>query len=368
MTRIQTRMLAVNAVVVLLALLFQNAVADSAQPANDRSEIEWSAASSGASSVLGLPAGSVVTVTFVNAEGDPWPVSELVGPEARWLTVRQAVAHPNVAIVRTGAEASVPDGVSANLVALLAGLSTPVHLTLKPDTAQAPTAVTVRIAEPRIGNRLAGATDAPGADLDNAIRDYLLGNPQVLREALDPARQLASRVSERRDELVGAAGVPALGDLSGGVTVVEFFDYRCGYCKRSLDAVRGALLLVGVRIEMREYPILGDGSVRAARAALAAARQGAYEPAHFALMEHDGEFDAEAIESIMRELGLDLERLTADMESDEIDGLIKANQELAARLGVTGTPAFLVLGPGGVEVSPGALDLDRLTGMINAAG
>ena len=361
-------MLAVNAAAVLLALLVPAAIADSAQPANSRSEIEWSADSSGASPVLGLPPGRVVTVAFLNTAGNPWPVSELVGPEAPWLTVRQAAAHSHVAVVQTGTEATGRDGVSANLVALLAGLSTPVHLTMKPDTAEAPTAVTVRIAEPRSGNRLAGATDAPGADFDNAIRDYLLANPQVLREALDPARQLASRVSEHGDELVGAAGVPALGDLSGGVTVVEFFDYRCGYCKRSLDAVRGALLLAGVRIEMREYPILGDGSVLAARAALAAARQGAYEAAHFALMEHDGEFDAEAIESIMRGLGLDLERLTADMESDEIDGLIKANRELAARLGVTGTPAFLVLGPGGVEVSPGALGADRLAELIDAAG
>ena len=237
MTRIQTRVLAVNSAAVLLALLVPAAIADSARPANDRSEIEWSAAESGPSLMLGLPPGRV-----------------------------------------------------------------------------------------------------------------------------------ASRVSERRDELVGAAGVPALGDLSGGVTVVEFFDYRCGYCKRSLDAVRGALLLAGVRVEMREYPILGAGSVRAARAALAAARQGAYEAAHVALMEHDGEFDAAAIDSIMRGLELDMDRLAVDMESEEIEGLIEANRELARRLGVTGTPAFLVLGPGGVEVSPGALDADRLAGIIDAAG
>ncbi len=195
-----------------------------------------------------------VTVSFLDSVGNPWPVSELAGPEAPWLTVRRAVAHPHVAIVRTGA-----------------------------------------------------------------------------------------------------------------VTVVEFFDYRCGYCKRSLDAVRGALRLAGVRVQLREYPILGDASVRAARAALAAARQGAYEAAHFALMEHDGEFDAAEIDSIMRGLGLDMERLAADLDSAGIDALIDANRELAARLGVTGTPAFLVLGPGGVEVSPGALDADRLAELIAAA-
>ena len=119
---------------------------------------------------------------------------------------------------------------------------------------------------------------------------------------------------------------------------------------------------------MREYPILGPQSVLAAKAALAAARQGAYEAAHLALMEHEGEFDEAAIETIMGELGLDLERLAADMASDEVEALIEANRDLAGRLGVTGTPAFLVLGPGGVEVSPGALDAERLERMIDAAG
>lgn len=191
-----------------------------------------------------------------------------------------------------------------------------------------------------------------------------MANPQVLREALDPARQLASRVSDHREELLAAPGVPALGDPSGAVTVVEFFDYRCGYCKRSLEAVRAALRQAGVRVQMREYPILGEESVQAARAALAAARQGAYERAHFALMAHEGGFDAESIEGIARDLGLDVERLREDMASEGIGALIDANRELASRLGVTGTPAFLVLGPAGVQVSPGALDTDQLAGMI----
>lgn len=353
--------------VALLALLFVGA--DAAPPGADRMEIEWSAAGAEPAPVLRLAAGRVATLSFVDAAGDPWPVSELAGPQVSWLTVRGAADHPHVAILRTAPEAAMRAEMSANLVALLAGLPAPVHLGLEPTTGGAPTAIAVRIAQPRTGDVSRGGTAAPhGADLDVAIRDYLLANPDVLREALDPARQLASRVSEHRGELLGAAGVPALGDLSGAVTVVEFFDYRCGYCKRSLDAVRGALSRAGVRLQMREYPILGDESVRAARAALAAARQGAYEAAHFALMEHGGGFDAMAIVSIMRGLGLDTDRLTADMESDEIDALIDANRELAARLGVTGTPAFLVLGPGGVQVSPGAVDADRLARMIDVAG
>ncbi|MDD9961835.1 MAG: DsbA family protein [Gammaproteobacteria bacterium] len=350
----------------LLALLLPSA--GPAQPRAGRTEIEWPATEPGASPVLGLSPDRVVTVSFLDSAGDPWPVSQLEGPRAPWLIVRRATEHPHVAILRTAAQEGWPDGFSANLVALLAGLPEPVHLMFEPGGAQAPTAVTVRIGQLR-GAGLPAAVDAAprGPGFDAAIRDYLLANPQVLREALDPSRQLAARVAEHRDELLAAAGVPALGDLSGGVTVVEFFDYRCGYCKRSLDAVRGLLQAEGVRVEMREYPILGEESEAAARAALAAVRQGAYEAAHFALMAHEGAFDAASVESIMDGLGLDLERLRADMASAEVDALIEANRALAARLGVTGTPAFLVLGPGGVEVSPGALDPDRLTAMIDAA-
>ena len=364
----RTRPLGALAALFWLALLVPGAMADSPEP-DRRTEIAWSAAGSGPSPVLMLPTHRAVTVSFVDAAGEPWPVSDLAVPTTTlWLTARRAKAHPHVAIL-TGAETAADGAGSANLVALLDGLATPVHLTLEPGPAGSATAVTVRIAERLGDDALAdGSAVSRGAAFEAAVRDYLLANPGVLREALDPSRQLAARVAERRDELLAAAGVPALGDASGAVTVVEFFDYRCGYCKRSLEAVRGALLQAGVRVQMREYPILGEESVYAARAALAAARQGAYEAAHFALMEHGGAFDDASIGSIMRELGLDVERLLADMASDEIAGLIEANRELAARLGVTGTPAFLVLGPGGVEVSPGALDAERLAAMIDAAG
>ena len=357
------------AAILWLALPAMGATADIAQTTDDRIEVAWSGETSEPSSVLRLPLGRVITVSFLDSAGVPWPLSDLAGPEVPWLTIRQTSGHSHLAILETLPEMAADGNGSANLVALLEGLATPVHLTLASGPAGTATAVTVRVAETRGGDTPATGSRTPrGAAFDAAVRHYLLANPEVLREALDPARQLAARVAEWRDELIAADGVPALGDASAAVTVVEFFDYRCGHCKRSLEAVRGALLLAGVRVEMREYPILGEESVYSARAALAAARQGAYEAAHFALMAHEGKFDAAAVESIMRELGLDMERLSADMASEKIDGMIEANRELAARLGVTGTPAFLVLGPGGVQVSPGALDLERLAAMIDAAG
>ena len=196
------------------------------------------------------------------------------------------------------------------------------------------------------------------------MRDYLLGNPDVLRDAMDPTRQLAGRVRGLRVEIVGRPDVPAGGDPGGAVTVVEFFDYACGFCKRSLDAVRAALAADGVRVELREYPILGEGSARAARVALAADRQGRYLDAHMALMERTGGYGDDLPELLAAELGLDAARLRADMESPEVAELIAANRRLAGRLGVTGTPAFLFLGPKSVEVSPGALDASRMADLI----
>ena len=186
------RLLAAGAAVAILPLPFHGADADIAPTTDGRREIEWSA--EGSPPLLGLPPGRVVTVSFLDSAGDPWPVSELEGPRTPWLSVRRATDHPHVAILRPAADAW-PDGVSANLVALLAGLPEPVHLALGPDSAAAPSAFAVRIGQPRHSGQLAGAPVAPhGADFDAAVREYLLATPDVLREALDPRRQLASPV------------------------------------------------------------------------------------------------------------------------------------------------------------------------------
>ncbi len=336
--------------------------------------LEFSAAAGGAATAIGLPLGQVVTISFFDARGRPWPAVEIEAPTADWFSYRRAAKHAHVVLLESRRKRG-----SGNLVALLDGLAAPVHLALAADDAATATQVAVRLTDPRAdasagadaagdaGSReIAGAPG--GADLDAAIRNYLLSHPEVLREAMDPARQLASKVRAHRAELLSGEGVPMLGDVAAEVTVVEFFDYRCGFCKRSLDAVRAALSRAGVRLQMREYPILGEDSVRAARIALAAARQGAYGEAHFALMSHEGDYGEATVERIAADLGLDLEQLRADMASPEVEALIAANRAMASRLGVTGTPAFLVLGPERVEISPGALDAGRMNALIDAAG
>ena len=329
--------------------------------------IDHSAAGDEPAPSVGLPANRLVTVEFTDAGGAPWPVADILFPEAGGLAVRRGAGHPNVLILQ-----ALRRGEPGNLVALLEGLPRPVHLNLGRE-ADAATRVLLRLADEReaAGVPAVSGTPSPApaeaADLDAAIRDYLLSNPDVLREALDPSRQLAARVASRREELLDAPDAPVLGDAAGGVTVVEFFDYRCGFCRRSMDAVRMALERAGVRLQMREYPILGEDSERAARLALAAARQGAYRPAHFLLMEREAPYDDAAVAELAAALNLDAARLREDMQSAEIGAAIEANRALARQLGVTGTPAFLVIGPSGVKVSPGALDPERLAAMIDDA-
>lgn len=348
----------------MVAAAFANvAAAASDSPAGVREiEVSWDAHE--ATPMLFVEKSVVTTVTFVDSAGAPWPIAALHGSEDAPEAVREA-SHPHVATLR-----AVGRQQRGNVVAFLEGLTEPVHLAVSRD-APAASHVRVRIAGTRERWGVAAAeTAAPPVardDIERIVRDYLMANPAVLREAADPSRRLAANVRNLRDEIVGQPGVPAEGDPSGSVTVVEFFDYACGYCKRSLDAMRTALERPGVRVELREYPILGEGSERAARVALAADLQGRYLDAHKALMERVGGLEGESLpEELASALGLDAARLRADMASPEVTARIAANRQLAGRLGVTGTPAFLFLGPASVEVSPGALDATRMAELIGA--
>ena len=317
---------------------------------------------------LALRPGHLATVSLADAAGAPLRIVEIESSDG--IEVGRPASHPHVATLRqTGRRRA-----EGSLVVFVDGVGTPVHLSLSPD---APYAHRVVVAidpdepqqGPADGGRNAeereGTGAASAAAIETVIHDYLLANPQVLRDALDPARQLAANARRLRDEIVGQPQVPAAGDLSGAVTVVEFFDYGCGYCKRSVDAVQAAVALPGVRLELREYPILGEASARTARLALAAGEQGRYLDAHWTLMERPDGLDEDSLpEELAAMLGLDAARLRADMASPQVQARIDANRQLARRIGVTGTPAFLVFGPDAVEISPGGLDAERLTGLV----
>src|SRR5687768_3118231 len=176
-------------------------------------------------------------------------------------------------------------------------------------------------------------------ELGDIIRQYLLENPEIVRDAmqeLERKQQMAEEAA-RTDSLkaLSAEIFRSSGDLVGGnpkgkVTLVEFFDYNCGYCKRAFpDVMKMAESDKDLKLVMKEFPILGPGSVYAARAALASRKQGKYWEYHIALMAHEGRIDEAVADQVAEASGIDVKKLKADMEADEITQIITRNMQLA---------------------------------------
>jgi len=221
--------------------------------------------------------------------------------------------------------------------------------------------------------RAQAITDAQRPAIEQIVRDYLLKNPEVIQEAigeLEKRQQEAQRNSqqtalrEHGDALTKSQHGSVVGNASGDVTLVEFFDYRCPYCKQVAPAI-DALLAEDkkLRVVYKEFPVLGADSITAARAALAAQKQGKYEALHRALIGMKGQINEAAIFGAAKSAGLDVERLKRDMETPEIDGFLQANHQLASALDIRGTPGFVI----GDEVVPGAVSVDALRQMIATA-
>ena len=209
--------------------------------------------------------------------------------------------------------------------------------------------------------------------IEEIIRDYLTQNPDLMLDVLQAAQdklkgesreKAAVTLVERRKEILDDPESPVGGNPKGDVSVVEFFDYRCPYCKQVMPAL-DALLAKDkqLRFVYKEFPVLGPDSVHAARAALAAGKQGKYEAMHRALMAIKGQFDEPAIMKVAASVGLDVERLKTDMAAPETDRALKANVKLAEALDIHGTPGFVI----GDEIVPGAVGLDELKRLIEAA-
>jgi protein-disulfide isomerase len=215
-------------------------------------------------------------------------------------------------------------------------------------------------------------TDLSVEQVEKIVREYLLREPQVVYDALQElqrrqaeataARQRAAIV-ENRSELLNDPASPVGGDPDGDVTLVEFFDYRCAYCRRVVSSMR-ALLDEDrdLRVVFKELPVLGPDSERAARAALASRKQGGYVPFHFALMAAE-DLSLSGIRAAAEAVGLDADRLEIDMMSAEVNAAIQTNYALAEDLGIEGTPAFVI----GTQLIPGAVDKARLEQLIREA-
>ena len=167
----------------------------------------------------------------------------------------------------------------------------------------------------------------------------------------EQAEKLKVAIAENSREIYRDPKADTAGNANGDITVVEFFDYNCGYCKRSLHDV---IKLVGddpnVRVVFKELPILSKGSEEASRVAIAAGRQGKYWDMHKAMLEAKGQMNEANALAIATKLGLDMEKLKKDMASPEVADEIKKSEALAKKMGVNGTPHFLV----GDRAIPGA--------------
>ncbi len=214
---------------------------------------------------------------------------------------------------------------------------------------------------------------AAAASIDQQISQYLKDHPDEVMAALKLAQANAEQqkqadaqlvVAEQQDQIFNNPADPVIGNVNGDVTVVEFFDYRCPYCKRVSDALT---ILVkddpNVKVVYKEFPILGPGSLVAAKIALAAHRQGRYEPVHAAFMAHKGSFEQEDLLDLAASVGADRAKLAVDMQDPAIQGHLQANDSLAAALGITGTPGFLF----GKQLVPGAISLDDMKKLVDAA-
>ena len=205
------------------------------------------------------------------------------------------------------------------------------------------------------------------------VAETLRENPELVLEALQAldARQAeaqaaatASVLAEERATLDRDPNAPVLGNPDGDVTIVEFFDYNCPYCKRAMPEINALLAEDSkVRLVLREWPILSEGSAFAARAALASRQQGKYAELHDALMTMRGKVEAETVLRVAGEIGLDVERLKIDMQSPEVEEHIATSMRLAEALGFTGTPSFVV----GDQLIPGFVEKPELLDAVTAA-
>lgn len=196
-----------------------------------------------------------------------------------------------------------------------------------------------------------GFNAAQKAEIEGIVKDYLKAHPEVIIEGLqsfqqkqeETARASAEENIEKNKEALFSKNLPFAGNPDGDVTVVEFFDYNCGYCKQAhkdLDALLAEDK--NVRIVFKELPVLGPSSEIAARWSHAAFKQGKFYEFHSALMSGSGGINEESLSKIAKDLGLDVEKLKTDAESEETKTVVRDSRDLAMQLQIQGTPGFVV--------------------------
>ena len=201
--------------------------------------------------------------------------------------------------------------------------------------------------------------------LNEMIRDYILANPEVVREALI---ELGQREQRERTEMAMSilrndAGDPVLGNPNGSFVIYEFSDYNCGYCKRVFQPLQE--LVAGdddIKLVVKEFPILSQTSLLAAQAAVAAQAQGVFPEFHIAMMTARGAISMDSILDAARSAGADTTRLQADMNSPAVAAIIDRTRAAADALEISGTPGLVI----GSQVIPGAISIEQMREIVAA--
>ena len=207
----------------------------------------------------------------------------------------------------------------------------------------------------------AGLWQASGLS-GNSTREYLLTNPEILPEAMDVLnqREMLARLEPVRDEVEMPFPGAVLGNPQGTITLVEFTDYACAYCRKSLADVETLIAdNPDLRVVVREYPVLSQGSAEAARMALAAAQQGRFAQFHKAMFATDGVSEADIL-AAAQQAGIDLAAARAAIARGDFEAQLQNNVFLAQSLGFTGTPSWIV----GDKILNGAVGVERMAEAI----
>lgn len=209
-------------------------------------------------------------------------------------------------------------------------------------------------------------------DVQRIVETYLREHPETILESVEAhqKKKYEEELQKQKDNLQSYKDflhdpqAPSAGNPKGDVTVIEFFDYNCGYCKRAFpDIMRLIETDPNVRVVLRDIPILGETSVLAAKWALAAHLQGKYFDFHKALMSHNGPIDVDTLERLAKSVGLDTEKLRKDAEGQDVQKRLDKDQEVSRAIGITGTPAFIV----NDDIARGAVGFDGLKQAVEEA-
>lgn len=201
------------------------------------------------------------------------------------------------------------------------------------------------------------------AEIKAMIRDYIAENPRFILETLSQHTRDAQQ--EARNQAINLVksntGTTVLGNPDGDVTIYEFSDYNCGYCKRSFADLMALIESDGnIRLVIKEFPILSQSSEIAARFALAAGELGKFPEFHTAMMTWQGPITAEALEQVIAEIGIDFSEIQQLAADPTIDGILQETRSLAQQLEINGTPGFII----GNTLMPGAISREVMEKMV----